>query len=570
MKIEELSKLKESEDKVEFKEAKTDFNFDGGKRTDQKERRKCFLGYVVALANEEGGLLVLGMQDAYPHEVVGTDFAKGEIGNLEDEVYKRIEIRVHCIELYDEHNRRVMVTKIPSRPIGKVLKFEGVPLMRTGDSLRNMTDEELFAILSEQEPDFSAKICEGLTISDLDEQAIDRMILDYQTKNSYSHLERLSLPQILSDLNLYREGKLNFAALILLGKKEKIHQHLPQCKIIWEYRNNDSHIYFDRREEIQLPLFLAIDAVWELINQPTLNRKHPIQFKNNIFDVYDFNEEVIREALLNAIAHRDYTINSEIVIKQYPDKIIFSNPGGFPKGVTLENILKVNSTPRSRLLAEIMQKTGLVERSGQGVDKIFSITLSEGKPEPTYHNSDIFQVTLVLEATIEDKAFFIFTQYYKLSNKDPQLGVEQIIALCRINKGMFTNLDDKIVEELEKANLIEKVGTSSSKYVLSVPYRNLYNQTVKIGNRYLIEEIKVLILALQDKRLKIGELEDRLNEYINRNQIKYLLSKLQQDGILDKEGSGKGTCYFIHKQFDKFRGEALMNEITLWLKGKYE
>ena len=86
----------------------------------------------------------------------------------------------------------------------------------------------------------------------------------------------------------------------------------------------------------------------------------------------------------------------------------------------------------------------------------------------------------------------------------------------------------------------------------------------------MIEEIKALILALQDKKLKIGELEDRLNEYLNRNQIKYLLSKLQQDGILDKEGSGKGTCYFIHKQFDKFRGEALMNEITFRLKSKYE
>jgi ATP-dependent DNA helicase RecG len=570
MEIEALRKLKESEDKVEFKEAKNNFNFDGGKRTDQKERRKCFLGYIVALANEGGGLLVLGMQDAYPHEVVGTNFAKGKIGNLENKIYKRIGIRVHCNELLDENNKRIMVTRIPSRPVGKVLKFEGVPLMRTGDSLRNMSDEELLAILTEQEPDFSAKICEELTISDLDRQAIDRMIHDYQTKNSHSHLERLSLPQILSDFNLYREGKLNYAALILVGKKEKIQQYLPQCKIIWEYRNNDSQIYFDRREEIQLPLFLAIDAVWELINQPTLNRKHPIQFKNNIFDVYDFNEEIIREALLNAIAHRDYTINSEIVIKQYPDKIIFTNPGGFPKGVTLENILKVNSTPRSRLLAEIMQKTGLVERSGQGVDKIFSITLSEGKPEPSYQYSDIFQVTLVLNAKIEDKAFFIFTQHYKLSNKEPQLGVEQIIALCRINKGRFTNLDEKIVEELEKANLIEKVGTSSLKYVLSAPYRNLYKQTIKIGDRYLIEEIKALILALQDKKLKIGELEDRLNEYLNRNQIKYLLSKLQQDGILDKEGSGKGTCYFIHKQFDKFRGEALMNEITFRLKSKYE
>lgn len=90
--------------------------------------------------------------------------------------------------------------------------------------------------------------------------------------------------------------------------------------------------------------------------------------------MYDFNEEVIREAVLNAIAHRDYTITSEVVIKQYPNKITIANPGGFPKGVTIENILTVSSTPRSRLMTEILEKTGLVERSGQGVDKIFSIT----------------------------------------------------------------------------------------------------------------------------------------------------------------------------------------------------
>ena len=115
--------------------------------------------------------------------------------------------------------------------------------------------------------------------------------------------------------------------------------------------------------------------------------------------------------------------------RQYPDKIIFINPGGFPKGVTLENLLRVNSTPRSRLMTEIMQKTGLVERSGQGVDKIFSITLSEGKAEPTYQQSDNFQVTLILYAKIEDTAFHIFLQNYKTRNREPLLGVEQIITL---------------------------------------------------------------------------------------------------------------------------------------------
>jgi ATP-dependent DNA helicase RecG len=113
-------------------------------------------------------MLVLGMSDDNPHEVVGSDFGQGKICNLEDEVYSQLSIRVRMEELY-EGSLRVLVARIPSRPVGKLLKFEGVPLMCTGESLRKMSDEEMFAILSEQEPDFSAKICKELRIVDLDD-----------------------------------------------------------------------------------------------------------------------------------------------------------------------------------------------------------------------------------------------------------------------------------------------------------------------------------------------------------------------------------------------------------------
>lgn len=217
-----------------------------------------------------------------------------------------------------------------------------------------------------------------------------------------------------------------------------------------------------------------------------------------------------------------------------------------------------------------MQKTGLVERSGQGVDKIFSITLSEGKAEPTYQQSDNFQVTLILYAKIEDTAFHIFLQNYKTRNREPLLGVEQIITLYRINKNMQTNLDQKIIEELEKANLIEKTSANSHKYILSLQYQSLYEETLRIGTRYLIEEVKGLVLELQDKRLKIGDLEVRLSNLLSRNQIKYLLSKLIEDDILRKEGIGKGTYYLIHEQYDKLRGSSLVNRIARDLKEKYE
>lgn len=144
--IDNLKQLRESEDHIEFKAARHNYPFAGGSKTEPKERRRCVLGYVVALANEGGGLLALGMHDSYPHKVVGTDFADKNLGNLVDQIYERLQIRVATHELF-EGSLRVVVIEVPARPIGKMLKFEGTPLMRTGESLREMSDQEILGHL---------------------------------------------------------------------------------------------------------------------------------------------------------------------------------------------------------------------------------------------------------------------------------------------------------------------------------------------------------------------------------------------------------------------------------------
>jgi ATP-dependent DNA helicase RecG len=568
MTISELKQLKESEDRVEFKAAEHNYPFAGGSHHSQEERRKCFLGYVVAFANEGGGRLVLGMTDKYPHNIVGSDFAAGKVGALEDETYSRLGIRVRMTELF-ENGRRVLVIDIPTRPVGKMLKFEGIPLMRVGDSLRNMSDEEMLSILSEQEPDFSARICEGLTIADLDEIAINKMKESYARKQKNQAFLQLSTEQVLTDLKLLVNGKLNYAALLLLAKREVIQEKLPQAKIIWEFRNTEAQVHHDRRESVDEPLFVGIDKIWQLINQPSLNRKHPVQAGAYIFDIYDFNEEVIREAVLNAIAHRDYTITSEVVIKQYPSKVVINNPGGFPKGVTIENILTVSSTPRSRLMTEILEKTGLVERSGQGVDKIFSITLSEGKAEPDYKNSDMFQVSLILTTEIVDKAFHVFISQYQSSNKEPKLGVEQIITLCKIRNEVSRDLKTAVLDQLEKLGLIRKSG-HGNRYTLSDEYHELVNDGLRIGNRYKVKEVEQLLFALQGNALKVGDLEQQLGELLNRNQIKYLLSKLIEDKVLRMEGKVKGARYSIVDKYASLRGSVLVNEVVADLRRSHE
>lgn len=107
--LRELSFLRESEDHIEFKEAKRNFDFSGGSNSDPKDRRHCILGYVAALANEHGGRLVFGMKDHWPHEVVGTLFEEGNLGALEDAIYERLQIRVGIDEVFEPSEERLRI-----------------------------------------------------------------------------------------------------------------------------------------------------------------------------------------------------------------------------------------------------------------------------------------------------------------------------------------------------------------------------------------------------------------------------------------------------------------------------
>ena len=408
--IAELKNSRESEDKVEFKKAEHgNVSYNGGDKTKTSEKRRCILGYVVAFCNEGGGTLVLGMKDKYPHKVVGTTQSINAIGELESKIYKDIGIRPDVYELYEdevEKKGRVLVIDVPARPIGKVFKFEDVALMRVGEELRPMSDEMLRSIWLDQESDFSAEICKEATLEDLSEEAIDILKRKYATKQKNTSFISLPNEQVLSDLHLVLNGKISYAALILCGKEESLERFLPQSRIVLEYRKTESLIPYNNRIEYLKPFYIMIDQLWHDIN--LRNDKIDVNEGSYIFNIPFFNEEVIREAINNAVAHRDYRRTSETFILQYQDKLVVKNMGGLPLGVTQENLLRVQSTPRNRLLADVLSKTGVVERSGQGVDKIFRNMLSEGKEKPDYSHSDEFRVELHLSSVVKDLAFAQF------------------------------------------------------------------------------------------------------------------------------------------------------------------
>ena len=546
--LRELSLLKESEDHIEFKEAKHNFNWDGGAHKDPKERRHCILGYVAALANEKGGKLVFGMKDHRPHEVVGSTFEQGNLGALEDAIYEKMQIRVPITEEFEPskdapNRKRVIIFNVPSRPIGKMLKFEGVPLMRTGESLREMSDAEMYKILSEQEPDFSAKPCEGLTMDDLDTEAIKVMKQRYAEKNDNAGFEGIPDEQALKDLDLLVEGKLNYAALVLLGKPKAIRKYMPQNNVVIEYRNDPASIQYDDRLEIQQPLFLAVDSIWSYINQPRLNPQVHISENAYIFDIKLFNKETIREAVLNAIAHRSMIVQNDVVIKQSPTELTITNAGGFPIGVDKSNVLTVNSTPRSKRLAEVLQKTGLVEKSGQGVDKMFTNCIMEAKPLPDFSATDNYQVSLTFRTEIRDVPFLVYIRQEQ-AKRPPhhKLNVFQLMAIYNVCFGKELEVRDSVIDELVNDEIL--LRSKTGKISMSKDYQRIYSEIHSTKSVNWLSALKACA-AKYDGIITRKTYMEFLPDWVSVDKVRYSLSKLESFNVLKREGTGKGTKYYV-------------------------
>ena len=502
--------------------------------------------------------MIFGVDDAYPHRIVGTQQSENQLGQLESDIYRDVGIRTAVYELFEnetDRTGRVLVIHIPGRPKGKLYKFEDVPLMRVGEELKVMPDDVIRDILLENENDFSAEICPAATLDDLDAEAIEILKRKYAAKQRNSHFLTLDNAQILNDLGLIVDGHLTYADLILVGKTSALVRLLPQTKVVLEYRHNSHAISYANRIEYDTCFFKTADRLW-----------HDINLRNDKIDISDglyllnlplYNEEVVREAVNNAIAHRDYRCQSEIFVLQSPEQLIVKNAGGFPRGVNLQNLLSVCSTPRNRLLADVLAKTGVVERSGQGIDKIVKNTLSEGKKMPDYSHSDDFGVELHLSSEIEDVAFALFLEaMQKELPEEQRLSVFEIVALNQIREESHANLPADTLQSLLSKGMIERRGrTKGTHYVLSKVYyeysgnEGLYSKHLRWNEK----QAQICILGHFEnfKRAKMKDFVTVLEPHMTRRQIRMLIDQLVTQNMLLRVGKGSATHYELHPDYEK-------------------
>ncbi len=516
MTIEELELLIKQPESANFerKSAKNRFNED-----------RELVDYCAAIANEKGGKLILGVDKN--GNIVGSNVYKSTLNTIPNEIYSKLKIRVDIDEIYHPKGR-VLVFNIPPRPAGRLIKSTGdykYP-MRVGESLVEMDQQTIKKILNETE-EFTSNTIEDLQISDLDKRALEKLKSLWSKKARRKDYFRKSDASLLRDLSLITNGHLTYAALIILGKKQFIGKHLPGAEIIFEWRTNKSKISHDFRKNWKDNFLNTFDDVWNTVN--ARNVRIPFQEGFIQREVWAFDEKTVREALLNAVAHRDYTdLRRSIFIKASPESFLIESPGGLISPVTIENILSTCAW-RNRLLAETFEKAGLVERSGQGVDDIFEKTLRDGKGLPDFSGTDDSSVKLLIPAKIEDRKFILYLE--KISNeKKVEFTSEEIVELEYIRKVQkIRNVFHK--DKFLKLGIIEQVGKGrGTAYILSHKY---YQHEGKTGIHTRLvgisrEEKKLLILKHLKKNPK-ARLEDFQDIFtdLSKKEIQNLIQELR-------------------------------------------
>ena len=530
---------------VEIKQLETWMQETEGETLEFKQARNRFgldelTEYAVALANEGGGKIILGVSDQRPRNVVGsTAFSQPE--QTRGQLNQRLHLGI-SFDIVNHPDGRVLIFHIPSRPAGIPIQFRGKYLVRQDESLVGMSGERLTAIYAESGHDYSADICDGLSIDDLSDKAVEDFRKRWIAKSGNGQLAGLSKQQLLFDIEVATEEGVNFAGLVLFGTRTAVRKHLAQSEIVFEYRSTNAAGPAGQREEFTEGFFLYFDQLWNLVN--LRNDKQHYEDGPFVLEVKTFQERAVREAILNAVSHRNYQLASNVFLRQYPERIEIDSPGGFAPEITPENIL-VRQSPRNRRIAEVFAKCGLVERAGQGVDLMYQLAIRDSKETPDYSKSDQFTVSVTLKGRVLNKAFVRFVLKCDVGALE-SLSTEQWLALDRLSREeQLRNCSSESVEQLLSLQLIERV--SATRFILPRLYYEFLDR-IDSYNRMREKEIKRELLESELQKYRVDGLHisdlDKILPDEERKAIRRLLKDLEDDNRVHAKGENRWTRYY--------------------------
>jgi ATP-dependent DNA helicase RecG len=355
--------------RLEFKEAKL-----------QYDNKKLF-EYCVAIANEGGGVLLMGIADKTPRQIVGTHACNDPVG-MAEKLFKAIGFRVDIEEVLHPEGR-VLVFHIPSRPRGTAYHLDGAYLMRSGEALVPMSEDQLRKIFAEGGPDWiEEQSKERLTAQQivdlLDTQTFFELLKIPYPTDRFGVIDRLLNERLIDDdggtYSIRRIGA------ILLAKQLSDFPDLT-------------------RKAARVVVYPGTSKLETRLDQPG-TKGYAVGFQglvrfvmgqlpqNEVIEdairkeVKLVPEIVIRELVANGLIHQDFSVGgSSMMVEIYSDRIEISNPG--EPVVPVERFIDGYQS-RNERLASLMRRMGICEEKSSGIDRVVQAAELFQLPAPDF------------------------------------------------------------------------------------------------------------------------------------------------------------------------------------------
>ncbi len=420
---------------------------------------------VVALANTEGGVLLIGVEDnssvtgASPRHGDHTDPLKLQSAIFNNTV-PGINTRVSVVGCPDGD---VVAIEVDRYPVTCATK-QGKCLRR---SLREPGHPETIPYYPHEHTkrgsdlgltDFSAQSADGATWDDLDPLQFERLRQTITRLGGEARLLELSDQDCAKALRLVETGAgglvPNYAGLLLLGRESSLGRFLPTHSVRYQVIDDRGNVRAN--DNLRGPVLQVVEQVDERFR--ARNEEREVLVGMVRVAVPDYAPAGFREAVLNAVLHRQYAENQPVHIQWHADHMLITSPGGFPEGINKDNVLTHEPKPRSPRLAEACGRIGLVEQVARGVDKIYLGQLAYGRPVPDYSRTDATGVRLVLWGGPGSLEFAAFV--YEQDRLQASLALDEMLVLNAL-------LQERRIDSSVAAGLMQK-GVPEARGVLEL------------------------------------------------------------------------------------------------------
>jgi ATP-dependent DNA helicase RecG len=451
-------------ERLEFKEAKNSFDL------------KRLLHYCVAISNEKGGHLVLGVSDKLPRKIVGTH-ACLNIGDIKSKILNKLHFRVEIYELLHTDGR-VLVFDIPSRPTGQPHQLDGAYWMRSGEELVPMTPDQLKRIFSETDSSWFIEPAKENVNADEVVSLLDTQIYFDSLKSPYPTTRDGVLDRLTKDgLIRAQNGSWiisNLAAILLAKRLDAFSPALARkAPRVVIYKGIDKLITQDETTGTK-GYVVAFEGLLEFVHSAAPQNHFVEQVVRE--EVKMFPKQALRELIANALVHQDFSkTGTSVMIEMYSDRIEISNPGKPP--IETDRFIDENLS-RNEVLTTIMRRLGICEEKGSGIDKVVKAAEIFQLPAPDFRVGEV-HTTVVL---------FAHQEFSKMNMKDRIRACFQHCVLLYVSNQRMSNqslrerfrlpessapIVSLVIANTKEARLIKPddgANTNSSRYARYLPY----------------------------------------------------------------------------------------------------